>query len=81
MPISSYLQSVAYIIDRPFFERPQFINSVTLPFTMQVQTQSNWCWAATATSVSLFYTSSSTWTQCTVANGELNLTDCCSRPS
>ena len=43
---------------------------------MQAQTQSNWCWAATATSVSHFYWLWSTWSQCRVANGELGCTDC-----
>jgi Papain-like cysteine protease AvrRpt2 len=46
-------------------------------FDMQPQTESNWCWAATSTSVALFYNPSSGWEQCTVANGELGRTDCC----
>ena len=29
-----------------------FYQNVVLPFTMEAQTQSNWCWAATAKSVS-----------------------------
>lgn len=48
-----------------------------LAFDMQHQTQSNWCWAATATSVSRFYWKISSWTQCLVANAELNLDHCC----
>ena len=48
-----------------------------LYFSMQHQQQSNWCWAATATSVGLFYEPASGWTQCTVANDELGRTDCC----
>jgi len=48
-----------------------------LPFVMQMQRQTYWCWAAVATSVSLFYDSASNWTQCLVANGELGRTDCC----
>ena len=48
-----------------------------LDFAMQHQQQTNWCWAAVATSVALFYDPASTWTQCTVANGELNRNDCC----
>ena len=35
-----------------------------LVFNMQAQTESNWCWAATSTSVSRFYCSLSPWTQC-----------------
>jgi len=56
-----------------------FVSSA-LPFNMQPQTQSNWCWAATSTSVSIFYYTASTWTQCKVANGELGHTDCCNSP-
>lgn len=48
-----------------------------LDFTMQHQQQTNWCWAAVATSVSLFYDPASTWTQCAVANAELGRDDCC----
>ena len=51
--------------------------SKQLAFNMQSQTQTNWCWAATSTSVSHFYWIFSTWTQCKVANGELGHTDCC----
>ncbi len=54
--------------------------SKQLGFNMQAQTQTNWCWAATATSVSHFYWFASTWTQCKVASGELNRTDCCNSP-
>lgn len=46
-------------------------------FFMQQQQQSNWCWAATGTSVGLFYQPGSGWTQCAVANGELGRNDCC----
>jgi len=55
-------------------------SSKQLAFNMQMQTQSNWCWAATATSVSHFYWWWSTWTQCRVANGELDHSDCCNTP-
>jgi len=47
---------------------------------MQMQTQSNWCWAATATSVSRYFWRWSTWAQCRVANAELGHTDCCQDP-
>lgn len=50
---------------------------VRLNFEMQRQTQSNWCWAATAASVSRFYDPASTWTQCRIANGQTGRTDCC----
>jgi Papain-like cysteine protease AvrRpt2 len=52
----------------------------SLAFNMQAQTQSNWCWAATSTSVSHFYWWASPWTQCKVAGAELNLTTCCQSP-
>jgi hypothetical protein len=48
-----------------------------LNFQMQHQQQTNWCWAAVSTSVALYYDPASTWTQCTVANGELGRSDCC----
>ena len=35
---------------------------LVLPFNMQAQTQSNWCWAATSTSVSRYYSIFSPWT-------------------
>lgn len=50
-----------------------------LPFNMQAQTQSNWCWAATSTSVSRFYSFFSPWTQCKVAAAELS-ESCCNSP-
>jgi hypothetical protein len=55
-------------------------SSKQLAFNMQAQTQSNWCWAATATSVSHFYWFISSWTQCRVANDELGHNDCCNNP-
>ena len=50
-------------------------------FTMQIQTQSNWCWAAVTSIVSHFFDPASTWTQCAVVNAELNRTDCCMKGS
>lgn len=54
-------------------------SSLILPFNMEAQTQSNWCWAATSKSVSKFYSFLSPWTQCKVASSELSLT-CCTSP-
>lgn len=48
-----------------------------LAFTMQHQLQTEWCWAAVSTSVSHYFDSSSTWTQCGVVNAELRQTTCC----
>jgi hypothetical protein len=58
----------------------KLIKSKQLAFTMQAQTQSNWCWAANSTSVSHFYWPLSPWTQCGVAGAELSRTDCCNSP-
>jgi len=55
----------------------KLFSSKQLAFNMQEQTQTNWCWAATSTSVSHFYWGLSTWTQCLVANAELGLGTCC----
>jgi hypothetical protein len=52
-----------------------------LSFTMQAQLASNWCWAATSNSVSHFYWSLSTWTQCKIVNAELGRTDACNTPT
>ncbi|CAE6715270.1 papain-like cysteine protease family protein [Candidatus Nitrotoga fabula] len=71
-PYSSLLREL-FILGRLF-------SAKHLPFNMQAQTQSNWCWAATSTSVSHFYWFLSPWTQCRVANGELNHNDCCNSP-
>lgn len=51
--------------------------NLTLNLSMQPQLQKNWCWAATSTSTSIYYDPKSRWTQCKVANAELNLTSCC----
>jgi hypothetical protein len=46
---------------------------------MQHQSQTNWCWSAVGTSVGLFFRTG-TWTQCSVANGVLGKTNCCTSP-
>ena len=71
-PYSSAIERKVQIRDWWFFFR-------MLDFNMQQQTQSNWCWAATSTSVSLFYWLLSGWTQCKVAAAELSL-KCCDSP-
>ncbi len=48
-----------------------------LSFHMQQQQQGNWCWAAVSTSIAQFFDPSTPWTQCTVADAELQRTDCC----
>ncbi len=48
-----------------------------LGFVEQLQLQTEWCWAATSTSVAHYYNSASPWTQCTVANKAQGQTTCC----
>jgi len=50
-----------------------------LPLVMQTQQHGNWCWAATASSISSFFDPTSTWGQCDVASACLGAT-CCSAP-
>jgi hypothetical protein len=71
VPYSSLLKQVS-IFGKLFSSRQ-------LAFNMEMQTENNWCWAATATSVSHYYWPISTWTQCLVASNELSLT-CCDSP-
>lgn len=54
-------------------------SSLVLSFDMELQTQSNWCWAATSKSVSKFYSVFSPWTQCKVASEEQDKS-CCDSP-
>jgi hypothetical protein len=51
--------------------------SIWTGFDMQHQLESEWCWAATATSIDRFYNPSSSITQCQVVNHQLNRTDAC----
>jgi hypothetical protein len=52
-----------------------------LTFTMQHQQQTQWCWAATAVSVNLYYHPASGWVQCALANSALGQTTCCANGS
>jgi len=56
-------------------------SGTSLTFLMQQQEQTEWCWAATAVSVSIFYDTHSSWTQCKVVNAELSLSACCNNGS
>jgi hypothetical protein len=82
-------------IPKPFLLRPLIRPAgpqssgaaiVTLNFAAEEQSQSNWCWAAVATSVGLFY-GTGNWTQCAVATAQVNALldpggnhDCCNAP-
>lgn len=52
---------------------------MVLPFNIEMQIKSRWCWAATSKSVSTFYRAASIWSQCSVASAELSLA-CCNTP-
>jgi hypothetical protein len=58
-----------------FFDISTFNHS--LNFSMQPQTQTNWCWSAVSVSTSKFYNFSSQWTQCALANQQLGQSTCC----
>jgi hypothetical protein len=48
-----------------------------VPLSLQHQLQTNWCWAACASSASGFYDPATTWGQCAVVNAELEKGECC----
>lgn len=52
-----------------------------LALVEQHQQQTEWCWAATTVSITLFYDPKSTWTQCTLVNHAFNQTTCCTNGS
>ena len=52
-------------------------DNVALPVPVQLQCQSNWCWAAAGVSIDRCYKSTSTLTQCQLANKKFNGLDCC----
>jgi hypothetical protein len=52
-----------------------------LNFSMQHQMQTNWCWAASSSSVNAFFNSSTSWTQCKIVNAELGKSECCKNGS
>lgn len=82
MPTNSILREnfARVALYREFKWYDLFYSSLVLPFNMEAQVKSNWCWAATAKSVSHFYAFNSPWTQCKVASDELSLT-CCDSPT
>jgi hypothetical protein len=48
-----------------------------LGLAMETQEQTNWCWAAVSSSVARFFSSSSSWDQCTIVCREQNDPQCC----
>lgn len=51
-----------------------------MPFPMQKQQQSMWCWAAVSSSVDCYFTPAAWQKQCEVACGALRRSDCCTTP-
>jgi len=56
-----------------------------LPFLMQGQLESEWCWAAVSASVAGYFNtagpSGGPWQQCEIVNAELSQTTCCANGS
>ena len=50
-----------------------------LPYVMERQIHTQWCWSAVSVSTDNFYGGGS-WTQCRLANTILRSRDCCSTP-
>lgn len=48
-----------------------------LKLSVQHQLQTNWCWAACASSASGLFDPATTWGQCAVVNAELGQSTCC----
>jgi hypothetical protein len=46
-------------------------------FDLEYQEHDCWCWAAVGVGVANGYDQTSSWTQCTLANDQLNKGDCC----
>jgi Papain-like cysteine protease AvrRpt2 len=51
--------------------------SIRLGFNMELQQQTNWCWAAVSKSVASYDDPATTWTQCAIADAEKGQTTCC----
>jgi hypothetical protein len=52
----------------------------TLQFLIQEQHEDYWCWAAVAASISAYFNSATSWTQCKVATAVL-VRPCCTDPT
>jgi hypothetical protein len=63
------------------FKLPSLGCGNPLVFTMQHQQQTEWCWAANAVSVNLYYHPASGWAQCDLVNSALGETECCTNAS
>lgn len=79
-PTFNLLAEYKHILSQNLGRLALAASGTRLTFTMERQTQTNWCWAATSDSVSHYYTPSSTWSQCTIANACLGSATCCATP-
>lgn len=60
---------------------PMLAPAVVLPFAMEPQQQTQWCWSALAVSVARYYEAATPWAQCTLAGAVLAVATCCQRGS
>lgn len=51
--------------------------AVQLPFNMQHQQQTEWCWSATTVSIADYYERPTRWSQCSLVNAMFGLNTCC----
>ena len=82
MPLPAFLGPFVDLSASPAAAAPAGppADGVILPFTMQVQQQTEWCWAATAASVSAFYNVAPVLSQCQIASECLGGMECCITP-
>lgn len=82
MPIASFLQPFQSVASPAILAQPSLLGGVppssnSLPgFSVQLQVQTQWCWAAVSTSVAEFF-ALGTWSQCKVAAAEFAPLNCC----
>lgn len=51
--------------------------SAALAFVIQHQQQTEWCWAAVSASIDYYFKPSTIWSQCSLANNQLQQSSCC----
>lgn len=73
-----YRDTLGEIWDAWYADGPS--TSATLLLNEQLQQQTNWCWAATTVSITLYYEVARQLTQCQVVNQQLDLSSCCTAP-
>jgi hypothetical protein len=78
----SLIQEQSHRLDPSLFSGPEPRPADGEPvwqinFTVQEQSQTQWCWAAVAASISVYYNAASPWSQCRLANDQLGQATCC----